>query len=38
MAILCFGQVDEFYAKPMLVLEKRAQQKPLEEMISTDAW
>jgi 5,6-dimethylbenzimidazole synthase len=38
IAILCFGQVDEFYAKPMLVLEKWAQQKPLEEMISTDIW
>jgi 5,6-dimethylbenzimidazole synthase len=38
IALLCIGQVDEFYEKPMLVLEKWAEEKLLDEMISSNSW
>ncbi|MBV1882163.1 MAG: 5,6-dimethylbenzimidazole synthase [Pseudomonadales bacterium] len=38
IAILCLGEVDAFYDKPMLVQEKWAEERPLEELISTDFW
>lgn len=38
VAILCIGAVDEFYEKPMLVLENWAQEQALENFISENAW
>jgi len=38
IAILCLGQVDEFYKKPMLVEEEWAQESPLEEMLFSNTW
>jgi 5,6-dimethylbenzimidazole synthase len=38
IAILCIGHVDAFYEKPMLVLEKWAKEKPLEEMVYENFW
>jgi 5,6-dimethylbenzimidazole synthase len=38
IAILCLGQVDEFYTKPMLVEEQWAEEQPLEGMIYTNSW
>jgi 5,6-dimethylbenzimidazole synthase len=38
IAILCLGQVDAFYKKPMLIEEKWAKESPLEEMIFTNVW
>jgi len=38
IAILCIGQVDEFYKKPMLVEEKWAEEQPLEDMIFINSW
>lgn len=38
IAILCLGQVDKFYAQPMLVEESWAQEKPLSDMVMENAW
>jgi 5,6-dimethylbenzimidazole synthase len=38
IAVLCLGQVDAFYNKPMLIEEKWAKESPLEEMIFTNSW
>jgi len=38
IAILCLGQVDKFYAQPMLVDEAWAQEKPLSDMVMENAW
>lgn len=38
VAILCIGHVDEFYEKPMLVIEKWAEQVDLNEFIFEDTW
>lgn len=38
VAILCIGHVDEFYEKPMLVMENWATEKPLEDMIFENSW
>ncbi|WP_086932096.1 5,6-dimethylbenzimidazole synthase [Agarilytica rhodophyticola] len=38
IAILCFGHVDSFYEKPMLVMEKWAEELPLENMLSENTW
>ncbi|MFT6103531.1 MAG: 5,6-dimethylbenzimidazole synthase [Granulosicoccus sp.] len=38
IAILCIGHVEKFYEKPMLVEEKWATEKPLEEMLFTNTW
>ena len=38
IAILCLGQVDIFYEKPMLVQENWAKERALEGLISTDYW
>jgi 5,6-dimethylbenzimidazole synthase len=38
IAILCIGQVDEFYKKPMLVEEQWAEEKPLKSMLYTNSW
>lgn len=38
VAILCLGQVDEFYALPMLQLEGWRNPKPLSELIFENGW
>lgn len=38
VAILCIGHVDEFYEKPMLVLEAWAKERPLTELVSENVW
>lgn len=38
VAILCLGHVDEFYEKPMLVLEEWAKERPLEDLVSENVW
>lgn len=38
VAVLCIGAVDEFYEKPMLVLENWAQEQPLESFVSENCW
>lgn len=38
VAILCIGHVEEFYDRPMLVEEKWAEQRPLEEFIYQNYW
>ena len=38
VAILCIGHVDEFYEKPMLVIEKWAEEKPLSECVFENYW
>lgn len=38
VAILCIGAVDEFYEKPMLVLENWAQEQALENFVSENSW
>lgn len=38
VAILCIGHVDEFYEKPMLVLEEWAKQVDLSEFMYVDTW
>jgi len=38
VAILCIGHVDEFYEKPMLVMEKWAEVTPIEELVFDDYW
>ncbi|MEW5008645.1 MAG: 5,6-dimethylbenzimidazole synthase [Cycloclasticus sp.] len=38
VAILCIGHVDEFYEKPMLVMEQWAESTPIEEKIFDDYW
>jgi 5,6-dimethylbenzimidazole synthase len=38
IAILCLGQVDKFYAQPMLVEEAWAKEKPLAEMVMENTW
>lgn len=38
VAILCLGQVDEFYAAPMLQLEQWRTPQPLHEMLFENRW
>jgi 5,6-dimethylbenzimidazole synthase len=38
VAILCLGPVTEFYAKPMLVQEGWATERPLQELLYQDSW
>lgn len=38
VAILCLGPVNEFYAKPMLVQEGWATERPLQELLYQDSW
>lgn len=38
VAILCIGHVDKFYDKPMLVEEKWAEARPLEELVYENRW
>lgn len=38
IAILCIGHVDEFYEKPMLVLENWSEERPLKDMITENYW
>ncbi len=38
IAILCIGHVDEFYEKPMLVLENWTTEQPLEDMLFENTW
>lgn len=38
VAILCLGQVDEFYALPMLQLEGWRNPKPLSELLFENGW
>jgi 5,6-dimethylbenzimidazole synthase len=38
VAILCLGQVDEFYPAPMLQLEGWRRPQPLDEMLFENAW
>lgn len=38
IAILCLGQVDEFYKKPMLVEQEWAKEEPLENILYTNSW
>ncbi len=38
VAILCIGHVDEFYEKPMLVMEQWAESTPIEEKIFDNYW
>ncbi len=38
IAILCLGQVDAFYEKPMLVLEEWAQEQPLADFMFDNEW
>ncbi|MGS2717429.1 5,6-dimethylbenzimidazole synthase [Eionea flava] len=38
IAILCIGHVDQFYEKPMLVEEKWANERPLNEFICENTW
>ncbi len=38
VAILCLGPVTEFYAKPMLVQEGWTTERPLQDLLSQDAW
>ncbi|MCU6502613.1 5,6-dimethylbenzimidazole synthase [Rugamonas sp. A1-17] len=38
IAVLCVGQVDEFYTSPMLELEKWDQRRPLSDVMFEDRW
>ena len=38
VAILCIGHVDEFYEKPMLIMEKWTESTPIEEKIFDNYW
>jgi len=38
IAILCIGHVDEFYEKPMLVLEQWAKEEALSEFVYENSW
>jgi len=38
IAVLCVGQVHEFYTAPMLELEKWDQRRPLSEILSENRW
>jgi 5,6-dimethylbenzimidazole synthase len=38
IAVLCVGHVDEFYAAPMLELEKWDQRRPLSDILFEDRW
>ncbi len=38
IAVLCAGQVDEFYAAPMLELERWDVRRPLADIVYEDAW
>jgi len=38
IAILCIGHVDEFYDKPMLVSEKWAKARSLDELVFENSW
>jgi len=38
IAVLCVGQVEEFYSAPMLELERWDQRRPLNEIMFEDRW
>ena len=38
VAILCLGQVDEFYSRPMLEIEQWAYAQPIENFVSENSW
>lgn len=38
IAVLCVGQVEEFYTAPMLELERWDQRRPLNEIMFEDQW
>ena len=38
IAVLCVGQVEEFYTAPMLELERWDQRRPLNEIMFEDRW
>jgi 5,6-dimethylbenzimidazole synthase len=38
IAVLCVGQVEEFYTAPMLELERWDQRRPLSEIMFQDQW
>lgn len=38
VAILCIGHVDEFYQKPMLVMENWTQEQDLSELVFEEHW
>ena len=38
VAIVCLGQVEQFYPKPMLELENWAQRRNLADLVSVDYW
>jgi 5,6-dimethylbenzimidazole synthase len=38
IAILCLGHVEQFYAEPMLVLERWRNPRPLEELLHENGW
>jgi 5,6-dimethylbenzimidazole synthase len=38
IAVLCVGQVEEFYSAPMLELERWDQRRPLSEIMFEDRW
>lgn len=38
VAILCIGHVDEFYEKPMLIMENWTESTPIEEKVFDDYW
>ena len=38
IAVLCVGQVEEFYTAPMLELERWDQRRPLDEIMFEDRW
>ena len=38
IAVLCVGQVEEFYTAPMLELERWDQRRPLSEIMFEDRW
>jgi 5,6-dimethylbenzimidazole synthase len=38
VAILCIGQVDTFYSRPMLELEGWEQRRGLEDVLCVDYW
>lgn len=38
LAVLCLGHVEQFYSRPMLTLEQWRDPRPLEELLSENAW
>lgn len=38
LAVLCLGHVEQFYSRPMLILEQWRDARPLEELLYENAW